>query len=55
MSLANLDAESSFTVAVGDRIAQLMIVAAPKVNVAVVDSLDATDRGTGGFGSSGVK
>ena len=55
VSLANLDSESSFAIAVGDRIAQLMIVAAPKVNVAVVDSLDATDRGTGGFGSSGVK
>ena len=55
VSLANLDKEASFTIEPGDRIAQLMIVAAPKVEVTVVQSLDETDRGAGGFGSSGVK
>jgi dUTP pyrophosphatase len=42
-----------FTAEAGDRIAQLLVVpfAAPAVDV--VDTLDETDRGTAGFGSSG--
>src|SRR5918992_1652831 len=41
-----------YTVEIGDRIAQLLLVpfAAPELNV--VDELDATDRGADGFGSS---
>jgi dUTP pyrophosphatase len=40
-------------VEIGDRIAQLLLVPfwAPELQVA--DSLDATDRGAEGFGSSG--
>jgi dUTP pyrophosphatase len=38
---------------VGDRIGQLVIVELPKFSVEQVDDLDATERGTGGFGSSG--
>lgn len=37
----------------GDRIAQLMIVPHPKVEFLEVEELSETDRGTGGFGSTG--
>jgi len=38
---------------VGDRVAQLMIVPHPKVEFIEVDELTDTDRGEGGFGSTG--
>ena len=38
----------------GDRIAQLLIVPAPAVEWVEVDELDETERGAGGFGSTGV-
>lgn len=38
---------------VGERFAQLMIVPIPQVKYQLVDQLDETARGTGGFGSSG--
>jgi dUTP pyrophosphatase len=38
----------------GDRIAQLVVAAAPQAAIAEVDSLDDTARGAGGFGSTGV-
>ena len=37
----------------GDRIAQLLIVPVARPEVTVVDRLDDTERGTGGFGSTG--
>ena len=37
----------------GDRIAQLMVVAAPAVCLVEVDRLDETERGEAGFGSTG--
>lgn len=40
-------------VRVGDRIAQAMLVQAPRVMFEVVDKLSATERGAGGFGSTG--
>ena len=52
--LVNLDANKDFTISRGDRIAQLVIMAVPSVELAVVATLDDTDRGAGGFGSSGV-
>ena len=36
-----------------DRIAQMVINALPRVRVQEVDALDATERGEGGFGSTG--
>jgi dUTP pyrophosphatase len=39
----------------GDRIAQLVIVPIPEVEILEVSDLDATDRGEGGFGSTGVR
>jgi len=38
----------------GDRIAQLVIQKVELVEWRVVDELDATDRGLGGFGSTGI-
>ena len=40
---------------VGDRIGQLIILPYPKVVFEEVDELQSTDRGDGGFGSTGVK
>lgn len=37
----------------GDRVAQLVIVPAPKVELIEVDELSETARGTGGYGSTG--
>lgn len=52
--LMNLDPSESFEVHVGDRIAQLMLVEVPEVTPVIVESLDDTQRGAGGFGSSGL-
>ena len=43
-----------FVIRDGDRIAQFLLMAVPKVEICAVDSLDETARGTGGFGSTGV-
>jgi dUTP pyrophosphatase len=52
--LLNTDREHAFEIEPGDRIAQLLVVpfaaATPFESAALSDS----DRGTGGFGSSGV-
>ena len=50
----NLDPEKSIHIDRGERIAQLVIQQVPVVRLEEVDELDATDRGVGGFGSSGV-
>ena len=42
-----------FAASAGDRIAQLLLVPFGAPEVAVVDELSETERGTGGFGSSG--
>ena len=38
----------------GDRIAQLVIIPYNQIDFVEVDDLDETERGTGGFGSTGV-
>lgn len=43
-----------FVISNGDRICQLAIRPAPKVNFEVVDKLSETNRGNTGFGSSGI-
>ena len=50
----NLDKDNSITINPGDRIAQLVIQKVEDVSFIEVDSLDCSERGTGGFGSSGV-
>ena len=43
----------SFTIEVGDRIAQLVIVPVIQVGFEVVEEFESTHRGAGGFGHSG--
>ncbi|WP_342657488.1 dUTP diphosphatase [Sphingomonas sp. NY01] len=50
--LANLGQEP-FEVSRGDRIAQLVPAPVQRALIAEVDALDDTDRGAGGFGSTG--
>lgn len=45
---------SSYNISKGDRIAQLRLVETPRINFYQVSSVEATDRGEGGYGSTGV-
>ena len=45
--------DTDYTIQPADRIAQLMITPVIQANVTMVDELDDTARGTGGFGSTG--
>ena len=51
--LINLGAET-FTVVRGMRIAQLVVARLPEVAIKIVDILPPSQRGKGGFGSTGV-
>lgn len=51
--LVNLDPSEPFEVRRGDRIAQLVIQQVSQAEFVVVDELDDTERGLGGFGSTG--
>ncbi len=44
---------TAYRIEIGERIAQLVIVPVVQANFTQVDSFDNSDRGTGGFGSSG--
>ena len=44
-----------FEVDVGDRVAQLLLEVIQTPDVEIVNSLDTTDRGDGGYGSTGMK
>ena len=46
--------EYAYKIKRGDRIAQLLIVPCYRPKIEIVDSLDETERGAGGFGSTGV-
>ena len=46
-------AEHRYTVEIGDRVAQLLLMPYWAPDLQVVDQLEATDRGVSGFGSSG--
>lgn len=54
MAAINLDPHNPIEIKAGDRIAQLVIMAVEQVAFQVCDSLNETERGAGGFGSSGV-
>ena len=45
--------DQPFTIRRGERIAQLVIAAVTQANLVTVAALPATDRGSGGFGSTG--
>ena len=51
--LANLGDED-FVINIGDRIAQIVVAPVTQGIMIEVDALDDTERGTGGFGSTGV-
>ncbi len=51
--LANLGDED-FVITTGDRIAQIVVAPVTQGILVEVDALDDTERGTGGFGSTGV-
>ena len=53
VNLVNHDDEQPFVVEPGMRIAQLVILQVPPVELVEVDELPASDRGADGFGSSG--
>jgi dUTP pyrophosphatase len=47
-------ASAAFTIAPGERIAQMVIVPVVQVKFEVVEQFTASHRGAGGFGSSGT-
>lgn len=51
--LLNTDPAEVFRIEQGDRIAQLLVVPFVDASVEVVEELDDTERGGGGFGSTG--
>ena len=46
--------DNNITIKAGDRIAQARLTPSPRVTFEVTEQLDITERGIGGFGSSGV-
>ena len=52
--LLNTDTRATFSVAPGDRIAQLLFLPLTDVRLVRTDALDDTHRGERGFGSSGT-
>ena len=55
VSLLNTDSSSAYDVAVGDRIAQLIIMPVTRANFIPVDELPDSARGADGFGSTGYQ
>jgi len=46
--------QAAFTIAPGERIAQLVVVPVVQVEFEIVEQFTASRRGAGGFGSSGT-
>ena len=53
LALINHDRTSSVTITRGERVAQLVIQAIARVEIVEVTTLPASERGAGGFGSTG--
>jgi dUTP pyrophosphatase len=53
--LLNTDPRAAFDVAVGDRIAQMIVMPVPRARFVPVDELPDSVRGEGGFGSTGFQ
>ena len=53
--LVNTDPNEAFTIEVGDRIAQLIVMPVPMIEFEQVESLPESERGESGFGSSGIR
>lgn len=54
VAVINLDPKTPIEIHRMDRIAQMVVLAVPVLDLVEVSSLDDTDRGAGGFGSSGT-
>ena len=52
VALLNTDASEAYTIEAGDRIAQLVVVPVPAVELVEVERLPESERGAKGFGSS---
>jgi dUTP pyrophosphatase len=52
--MINLDKEMDFAIKKGDKICQLVIKKIEYANLIEVEELDGSDRGEGGFGSTGI-
>ena len=52
--LVNTDPAADYRIRRGDRIAQLVVQRVEQAEFAVVDALDDTSRGSGGFGGTGA-
>jgi dUTP pyrophosphatase len=55
VALLNTDPSEAYDIAVGDRIAQLIVMPVPRANFIPVDELPDSVRGEGGFGSTGYQ
>lgn len=55
VALLNTDSSEAFEVAVGDRIAQLIVMPVPRARFLPVEDLPGSARGDGGFGSTGYQ
>ena len=53
--LLNTDPDNSFTIEIGDRIAQLIVMPVPTINFEQVEELTESQRGESGLGSSGIR
>ncbi|MBM7472102.1 dUTP diphosphatase [Subtercola frigoramans] len=53
VALLNTDTSVPYDIAVGDRIAQLIVMPVSRATFVPVDELPSSDRGAGGFGSTG--
>ncbi len=55
VALLNTDARAAYDIAVGDRIAQLIVMPVPRARFLPVEVLPESPRGEGGFGSTGYQ
>lgn len=55
VALLNTDASEAYDIAVGDRIAQLIVMPVPRATFIPVAELPDSTRGDGGFGSTGYQ
>ncbi len=55
VTLLNTDASEPYDIAVGDRIAQLIVMPVSRANFIPVETLPESVRGEGGFGSTGYQ
>ncbi|WP_336659426.1 dUTP diphosphatase [Leucobacter sp. USHLN153] len=55
VTLLNTDRTEPFSVEIGDRIAQMIVMPVSRAVFVPVDELPSSERGAGGFGSTGVR